>query len=164
MQNSKETLLKIKNNFKFFKQLSNEEILAICTDIAFLKVKEGEDIFKQNEESNEIYCIIKGEVGIYVCPEDSQNADECTHIVNLEEKHLFGEIAAVTGEPRNASAIAEVDSILLRFRLMQYSSSHKDAIIKVYRNLISILADKIKSNNMEIHAFMDEEVVHLDEE
>jgi len=163
MQNSKETLLKIKNNFKFFKNLSDDEILAICTDIAFLKVKGGEDIFKQDEESNEIYCIIKGEVGIYVCPEGSQNSDECTHIVNLEEKHLFGEIAAVTGAPRNASAIAEIDSILLRFRLMQYSASHKDAIIKVYRNLISILADKIKGNNMELHAFMDEEVVHLDE-
>jgi len=163
MQNSKETLLKIKNNFKFFKHLSDDEILGICTDIAFLKVKGGEDIFKQDEESNEIYCIIKGEVGIYVCPEDSQNSDECTHIVNLEEKHLFGEIAAVTGAPRNASAIAEVDSILLRFRLMQYSASHKDAITKVYRNLISILADKIKGNNMELHAFMDEEVVHLDE-
>jgi len=164
MQNSKDTLLKIKKNFKFFKQLSDEEILAICTDIAFLKVKEGESIFEQHEESNEIYCIIKGEVGIYVCHDDIQNADECTHIVNLQEKHVFGEIAAVTGEPRNASAVAEADSILLRFRLMQYSASNKDAIIQVYRNLISVLADKIKSNNMELHAFMDEEVVHLDDE
>jgi len=164
MQSSKETLLKIKNNFTFFKNLSNEEILAICTDITFLKVKKGENIFKQDSESNEIYCIIKGKIGIYICREDLQSDNERTHVVSLEEKHLFGEIAAVTGEPRNASAIAEVNSILLRFRLMQYSSYHKDAIIKVYRNLISILSDKIKNNNMELHAFMDEEIVDLEDE
>jgi len=161
MQNSKETLLKIKKNFHFFKNLTNEDILGICTDIAFLKVKENEKIFEQSEESNEIYCIIQGEVGIYVCTENSQNLDDCRHIVDLEENHVFGEIAAVTGEPRNATAVAHDDTILLRFRLMQYSALHKDAINQVYRNLIAILSNKIKRNNLELHAFMDEEIITL---
>lgn len=68
---------------------------------------EGEIIFKEGEKGDEIYLIEKGQVEIFKEIEGKEKI-----IAILKEGEVFGEMSALDGKPRSASARALKDTIL----------------------------------------------------
>lgn len=68
---------------------------------------EGELIFKEGERGDEIYLIEKGEVEIFKEIEGKEKT-----IAILKEGEVFGEMSALDGKPRSASARALKDTVL----------------------------------------------------
>lgn len=68
---------------------------------------EGEIIFKEGEIGNEIYLIEEGEVEIFKEIEGKKKT-----IAILKKGEVFGEMSALDGKPRSASARALKDTVL----------------------------------------------------
>ena len=85
-----------------FARLSEKDLVTIANDFRPREYKKDDVIFRQGDESREIYLVRKGKVRIYkISPSGNE-----TSIDIFSTNDLFGEFAALTNEPRNATAQA----------------------------------------------------------
>ncbi len=78
------------------------EIASIVEEIEF---SDGEQIIKKGEIGTSMYLIVSGSVMIY---------DEIKDLAVLTERKIFGELSALSPEPRIASARAIGDVLLFK--------------------------------------------------
>lgn len=64
--------------------------------------RKGEIIFRQGEESDCMYDILQGQVGIF--SDYGTGAEKL--LVKLETEQFFGEMGLIEGQPRSATAVA----------------------------------------------------------
>jgi CRP-like cAMP-binding protein/Fe-S-cluster-containing hydrogenase component 2/thioredoxin reductase len=70
--------------------------------------KNGETVFRRNDYTNSLYCIVEGEVSVY--PELEDDAD--VRVV-LGAGAFFGEMGLISGRRRNASVVAGPGCVLV---------------------------------------------------
>jgi len=92
-----------------FSLYANEEIAELMAKAEPSSVRAGGIIFNQGDPGNKLYVIYKGKIRILQKGEDGK---EINLGVRTRGDH-FGETALITGHPRNASARAVEDSILI---------------------------------------------------
>ena len=111
-------LLKVRKGVDFFKNLTEEEIASIVFNIRFRKFGPDEILFKQGAQDNkELYFLIQGSVDIYVLNRETLKQMK---VATLDKAVLFGEMRALIGEPRTATAKAgENGVILITFNLKE---------------------------------------------
>jgi len=104
----------------------------------FAEVKEYSPnavVFKKGEDGAAFYIIAQGEIKIHI---------EQKIIAVLKEGNIFGELSALSPEPRTADATATKKTILLS--LTQNAINHIiDEQIKVTKGIIRILCKRIKN-------------------
>lgn len=89
----------------------------------------GQQVIRQGEPGDSMFLIVEGEVKIH-------SGDR--QLAVLKERDHFGEMSLLDGEPRSASASAEVDCLLLRinqsdfFRIL---SRHIEVALSIIRTL-----------------------------
>lgn len=88
--------------FQQLEESEYEQLAGLCNIIGVLK---GTVLFEKGEETDSFYVIARGKVDIVL--------DEETTI-SLQDGNFFGEMGVLNSAPRNASAVAGEDSILLR--------------------------------------------------
>ncbi len=107
--------------------LARIPIFASSTPAALAEVAEqmtahhlpaGSTVFRQGEPGNELFIVWEGAVRIYT------EADR-KELATLTPGAFFGEVALVTGEPRNASARAVDDAVLLTLGKEQFDAAMK---------------------------------------
>ena len=139
-------LLAVRNKIHFFYELEDEEILAVTKTAEFVRAKKGDVIFNQGELGNEIYFVVSGSVDISGMGLDK---DDFTHITNLGEGSVFGEIGPIIGEVRTARAVvAEDNTLLLSMTLIDVPDEKSaPAFIKINRNFVRALSRKLIQTN-----------------
>lgn len=157
LSQAQEMLLKVRQKFDFFKNLSDLDVLKVTQDVSFLRLKRGEIVFEQASEGKEVYFIISGGIEISVSGEKGggavqKYADRITLVI-LKPEQIFGEMAAVTKEPRSARATATQDgTTLLCFKI---NEEIDDTNIKAYnillQNFVRILSDKLRQTNQMLY-------------
>ncbi len=122
-------------------QISSLKPLSQCTlstlsDCAEIRLcQAGEAVVNHMDTSRDIYIIATGEVRAQLV---APNGRLLTYHL-IPQGEMFGEIAAIDGEPRTASIVAEVECVLVRvsseclFTLIEH---HPDFALAVVRNLI----------------------------
>jgi len=98
----------------------------------------GTRLCRQHQRDDRVYILVVGEV------EASAGEDMAkTHIANIKQGELFGEIAALFGMPRicditvsRPSVILEIPSDVLRL-IIETRSELRDAVIQRFRNRIT---------------------------
>ncbi len=97
------------NQVTIFAPLSDDEIDRLANASTSRVYAPGEAIVRIGQEGGSMYVIIRGSVKVQI-PENSYQKTINTLGVN----DFFGEMSLLTGEPRSANVIAEVESEVLR--------------------------------------------------
>lgn len=121
--------------------LPPEEIQAIIPLIKDVDLAKGSTIFNQGEVGDGLYLIKSGEVEIKIKAQGTDRGEE--EIAVLKDKDAFGEMALLTSEERNATAIARTD-----VKLWKISKEDFDALLKSSPLLVkavnTLLEERIK--------------------
>lgn len=93
----------------FLRDLGDEELRVLLQGVRLLKFGLGETIVREGDAGDSLYIIRSGEVEVVARANGAQEV----HIRNLKRPAFFGEMALMTGEPRNATIRACTDAELL---------------------------------------------------
>lgn len=92
-----------------FSDLAERDLASLAEDMRSKEYAKDETIFRQGDESREVYFVRKGKVRIYKI---SPSGNETT-IAIFTTNDVIGELAAIDQEPRSASAKAMTSVSLL---------------------------------------------------
>ncbi len=143
-------LLKVRKGVDFFRNLSEQEISEIVFNIRFRKFAPNEIIFKEGARDNkELYFLIQGSVTIDILNRDTLKQ---MTVATLDKAMLFGEMRALIGEPRTATAKAGANGvILITFNIKESNEELTPlAFAKFYKNVSRILAQKVMEMNKKL--------------
>lgn len=119
--------------------LNAQELVTLVEDLRLKEYTRDEIIFRQGDESREIYLLLKGRVRIYKI---SPSGDE-TSLDIFTAHDLFGEFAALDNEPRSATAKA-VGTVSLLIMAQDRFLYHLRTMPNLPINLARILSHKLR--------------------
>ncbi|MBX3010179.1 MAG: Crp/Fnr family transcriptional regulator [Caldilineaceae bacterium] len=123
-----------------FEGVSEKQLSVIVQDLRSRDYKKDELIFRQGDESREVYLVLKGKVRIYkISPSGNE-----TSIDIFSTHNLLGEFAALDNEPRSASAKA-IGAVTLLTMAQERFLDHANHIPGLAMNLARLLAQKLRS-------------------
>jgi CRP-like cAMP-binding protein len=93
----------------FLRDLRDEELQLLLQGVTLLKFGAGETIVREGDTGDSLYIIRSGEVEVAARAKGAQDV----HLRNLTRPAFFGEMALMTGEPRNATIRAQTDAELI---------------------------------------------------
>jgi small-conductance mechanosensitive channel/CRP-like cAMP-binding protein len=93
----------------FLHALSDEELRLLLPGVTLLNFGTGEIIVREGDQGDSLFIIRHGTVEVVAASSDGNPV----HIHDLKRPAFFGEIALMTGEPRNATIRARTDAELL---------------------------------------------------
>jgi CRP-like cAMP-binding protein len=127
----------------FLRDLRDEELQLLLQGVALLKFGAGETIVREGDAGDSLYLIRSGEVEVVA----SANGAHEVHIHNLRRPAFFGEMALMTGEPRNATVRARTDTELLelgREGFIELFKSHPETATKMGEILALRMSERLE--------------------
>jgi CRP-like cAMP-binding protein len=91
--------------------LAEDEQLALLHGLDLVSAQPGDILVSQGERGDSLYILASGAVRVYVREE---GGDRPEFVCALGEGSFFGEMSALTDEPRSASVVAAASSELLK--------------------------------------------------
>jgi len=82
--------------------MPDPDLIELASHLEHLSFAAGEHIIRQGEEGDSMYFVVAGEVEIFFRSEDGEER----RLSHMEPGDFFGEASLLTGEARNASAVA----------------------------------------------------------
>lgn len=99
-----------------FRDLRDQDLLDIANRLTFSGYAKDEEIFGEHEQDKSVYFVLTGSVRITVF---SAAGKEVT-FRDLGPGEMFGELAAIDGQPRSANAVAKTDAQIGRVSAGQF--------------------------------------------
>ena len=130
-----------------------ELVANLCEEVSY---SAGELIFKESNNSKELYVITQGEVEITIKtgPQGSAKATQETLIAKLRRGQSFGEVALVDEGLRSASARAVVKDtrliLIRRDKLIMLCETYPQLGYRLMHNLAADLAMKMRNTDLRI--------------
>lgn len=122
-----------------FQSLSKKKLETIVNDLRLKEYQRDEVIFRQGDESREVYFVLKGKVRIYTT---SPSGNETT-IAVFSTSDVIGELAAIDYSPRSATAKA-ITSVLLLSMSQERFLHHLENLPCFAMAFIRLLAGKLR--------------------
>lgn len=139
---SEEILLKrtaFLKNVALFAKLGEEDLGILAGNFQSRKYRKKEIVFHQGDDSHVLYVIMKGKVRIFSM---SPSGNE-TSIRIFSTYDMIGELAAIDGQPRSATAQAVDDCTLLEMehtRFLRYTREMPELAM----GLLKLLVEKVR--------------------
>jgi CRP-like cAMP-binding protein len=116
----------------FFSVLSVEQLCAAIERVQLIQLEAGQVLFARGDAGDDLYVVASGEIAVLVPQE----------VARLQEGDIFGEIALLAHQPRNATTRATVPSQVLALdrTLVHYLISGSPEFLKV---LLRSLRDRL---------------------
>ena len=133
-----------------FAGLDEDEIHQVAGICAERRYHEGEIIFVEHTEGDELFGILAGEVSISL---ELASEDDAMPLVTLRAGDVFGELSVVDESPRSATARALTDCLVLVIRKKAFDAlmeADHDLGFKVMRNLARLVSQRVRSANQKI--------------
>jgi hypothetical protein len=145
LSKAQQTLVQLANKFNIFENMSTGELLAVVENTQFLKLEKGEKVFSINNTSKEAFFIIQGGVSIII---------DDLEVAFLKKNEFFGEMAYITKNPRNATAVIKSNgAILLSIKIKEeIDDTQSEAFMKLFININAMLIDKIEEMNKKLYS------------
>ena len=118
-----------------FRNLTPTEITNVAERMRKRRYREGETVIRQGDIGEEFFLVASGQVGVSV---QKDGETEPHRVAMLGRGDFFGERALITGEPRNATIVAdgEVETYVLGkeafLNALAMSASFKDQLVNAY--------------------------------
>jgi len=122
-----------------FASLTDKALGALVEDLRARDYKKDELLFRQGDESREVFIILKGKVRIYkISPSGNE-----TSIDIFATHDLLGEFAALDNEPRSTAAKA-ISRVSLLIMSQEHFLHHLQLIPGLAVNLARLMAGKLR--------------------
>lgn len=146
----------LKNN-RVFNNLDSSQLLKILESCCVRHYDIGDTVLLQDDPSDEILIILDGYLQV-------KTGDK--EISILAEGEVVGEMGVFTSEVRSASVYA--DSVVKAMVLSKDNISeliYNDPIlgVELYKNVVHILCDRLRHNNLLLEFDVDEMMNNLDD-
>ena len=129
--------------FAFFASFSMDQLEEIAESAPRVSLKANTVVFRQGEHSETMYLILKG--GVKIEREDIEG--ETISVGEFSENQVFGELAMLSLEPRQASVTTSADSeFLIIDRAMMLDiirKSDPEEILEIF----SVMSDQMRAAN-----------------
>lgn len=125
----------ILKSVNIFSEVPEEDLVEVASIVEEMEVKKGEDIILKGDIGTSMYIIVSGRAKVH---------DEGKELAVLDERTVFGELAALDPEPRSASITALEDCHLFKLEegpLYDLMAEH----IEVVRGIIRVLCRRMRS-------------------
>ena len=127
----------ILKSINIFSEIPVDSLVELASILEEVEMKTGAEIFKKGDVSTAMYIVVEGRVRIH---------DDDKLIIELGEREVFGEMAALDPVPRSASVTAVTDGYLFRMErtaLYELMSQH----IAVAQGIIRVLCRRIRASD-----------------
>jgi predicted GNAT family N-acyltransferase len=134
------------NLLSFFEGLNAEEVIEIIKQMTLIESQPNETLLNFGEESNGMYCVIKGEIEVLASP---RHGGQLLSILGAGE--TFGEIGFLTRIARTATLRTRTQSRILVITEKNFAKFEKNnpaLAIKLLRNLFAILAERFNKKSL----------------
>lgn len=122
-----------------FRGLRESELVALLSDLHLREYTRDEIIFRQGDESRQVYFVLKGKVRVFkISPSGSE-----TSIDIFSGNDVLGELAALDNRPRSATAKA-ITSVSLLTMAQEHFLRHLQAMPGLALGLARVLAQKLR--------------------
>ncbi len=140
--------------FELLADLSDEQLFVIAKAVKEARVPEGELVFDEQDEGDELYLVEKGEVRLTKKTPFGEQT-----LATAGRGQFFGEMNFIDPTQRSADAVAAVDTALfiLRMRDLQaYFDLHKDVAVHFYWHFWRSLSHRTREANNLLKTFFTE--------
>jgi len=128
-----------------FANLPEAELVTLAQDFTARRFQHGETIFFQGDPGQALYLIESGRVRIYVQDDSGQESS----VIYYSAGDMFGELAAIDGLPRSASAIA-ADEIIVLVLSRDRLRAHLLASPQLAYNFMQALAVRVRYSTRQV--------------
>lgn len=134
---------------QLFRGLNQEELQAIAEIMGEWECAKGQFIFKEGDESEVLYVVKSGEMGIQISTGLLVNHS----LGKVEEGGVFGELGFIDREPRAASIKCTKHAMLLSitkddFKRLGKQNPNIQKII--YKNIARVVAERLRKANQQL--------------
>ena len=129
----------ILRSVSIFSDIPDESLAGIASIVKEVELNEAETIFKKGDIGTSMFIIVEGAVKVH-------DGDKVISI--LKDRDVFGELAALDPEPRNASITAVRDTRLFELEqdaLYELMTEYSE----VARGIIQVLCRRIRASYRE---------------
>jgi CRP-like cAMP-binding protein len=136
-------VVRLMKDLHAFRGLGDGEIIRILQASTQKLFRKGEPVFQEGEAQADMFVVIRGEIHITVSATGDRVLDR------LQPGSVFGELAFLNGKPRNASATAAVDTLLLvinREAFDELVQQEQHLGFTVFRNIAIDLSEKLRAS------------------
>jgi CRP/FNR family cyclic AMP-dependent transcriptional regulator len=117
-----------------FEDLNRNDLISLADELQRRTFHAGEVIFSQGDPGNAMYIVESGEVRIHL----SGNMPQPLSLRSLRPGEFFGELSMFDKQPRSATAVATVDTVLLELRhdaFVSYLSKRPQVAMTIFRTM-----------------------------
>jgi len=115
-----------------FQNLSAEEFRQVVSRLSLKHYEEGSVIVAEGDPGDSMFVVVNGEVSVNTTNVKGKRIT----LANLGEGEFFGEISLLTGRPRTATIITNIDSDLLELTRKDYEN-----IVADHPNVADVLKE-----------------------
>jgi CRP-like cAMP-binding protein len=129
-----------------FQDLDGETLAALAPNLIPEKIKAGEMIFRELDESDALYIV---ELGQVVVSKQVSNDVEIV-LTRLYPGDFFGEMGLFDSEPRSASTHAELDTTLWKLDrnvFHQMFSDQPETAARICFRLVTVFIQRLRATN-----------------
>jgi len=128
-------------NFSFFASFSSEQLEEIVEKSPKISLQAHKIVFRQGEDSATMYLIFKG--GVKIEREDDDG--ETINVGRLFEHEVFGELAMLSKEPRQATVTTLEDTELLAIDRSMMLDIIRRADPEEILEVFSVMSDQVRA-------------------
>jgi CRP-like cAMP-binding protein len=107
---------------KIFSLLDEEGVERLARIAQQVDFAAGTEVFREGDQGDAFYCTLSGTLRVSA----SALLGSSKHVATLIGGSVFGEIAALSGEPRTATVTAQTDVRALKFEMVAVFNVLKD--------------------------------------
>ena len=126
--------------------LNDEELQQLAACVLIHQVKAGATVIKEGDLSTSMYGLAEGLLQVRVAREGDQDLV----IASMEPGEFFGEMSLLAGEPRSATVVAHVDSVVFEIRQSDFSE-----ILEKRRELVDSISHMIAERQVTNSELLD---------
>ncbi len=148
---AEELVLEVLGRVDVFKGLRPEDLLQIARICSARSHKEGDIVFEEDSEGDELYIIHKGSVEVLIWARTPDGEMRQTAINTIWEGRSFGEMVLIGGGTRSATIRCDEDCLLLVINRFEFDRlCEKNPLIgyRVMRNIAEDLVYKLRSSSL----------------
>jgi diguanylate cyclase (GGDEF)-like protein len=137
-------IISLLQNVYIFSSLSADEIENVVNHLHTITVKEGEAIFNEGDEGNELYIVKSGIVSTSIRLPDGGEKE----IVEFKAGDFFGEMSIFEDAPRSATCLTKTESSLFRLHQKDFFhliNSFPSTAIKIMYRMLNVTTQRLRS-------------------
>lgn len=96
----------------FFNVLTDEEFQQLSKASIEQEIKKGENVIEYGSEGDSLFLLLEGTLSVHILNEKNESKE----VAKIAPGEFFGEMSLLTGAPRSANIIADINSVVFEIK------------------------------------------------